>query len=193
MVDQWNSLNQAAAAVYRHTVLPTKLLRCAELYESGRTVLRKCSTQVCASLYESACTVWSGGGALQEVAAGALSRCLYIIGALSQHYCGHNSTTLHCHALTMLQYHQHNLHSHCVCRSTSLKSSSLAQYRGHNSTLLHYHAITMLQYCTIMLLRYCHNILSQSYDLDIISNRAFIATLETIVTVTKYVYILFSQ
>ena len=123
----------------------------------------------------------------------ALSRCLYIIGALSQHFRGHNGTTLHCHALTMLQYHQHNLHSHRVCRSTSLKSSSLAQYRGHNSTLLHYHAITMLQYCTIMLLRYCHNILSQSYDLDIISNRAFIATLETIVAVTKYVLILFSQ
>ena len=35
-------------------------------------------------------------------------------------------------------------------------------YRGRNGTLLHYHAITTLQYCTIMLSRYCHNVLSQS-------------------------------
>ena len=64
---------------------------------------------------------------------------------------------------------------------------ALAHYRSRNGTLLHYHAISTLQYCTIMLSRYCHNVLSQSSDLPIVSNRAFIATPETFVAATKYV------
>ena len=129
-----------------------------------RTVLRKCSTQMRAVLCESARTVWSGGGALQEVAAGALSRCLYIIGALSQHYRGHNGT-LQCTIMlsqccNIINMHSVNYH-HCVC--TLWRSSLLLHYRTRNSTLLHYHLImTALQYCTIMLSRYCHNVLSQS-------------------------------
>ena len=124
------------------------------------------------------------------MAAGALSRCLYIIGALSQHYRGGNGTP---QCTVMLSQccnincmHCVNYH-HCVC--TSWRSSSLAHYRSSTVALLSYlDHVAILHYHALTILSRCHKV-----ALHTISNRAFIAVLETILVGTKYVYTLFSM
>ena len=76
---------------------------------------------------------------------------------------------------------------HCVC--TSWRSSSLAHYRSSTVALLSYlDHVAILHYHALTILSRCYKV-----ALHTISNRAFIAVLETILVGTKYVYTLFSM
>ena len=86
----------------------------------------------------------------------------------------------------IINMHSVNYH-HCVC--TSWRSSSLAHYRSSTVALLSYlDHVAILHHHALTILSRCHKV-----ALHTISNRAFIATLETIVVLTENVYPLFSM
>ena len=159
MVDQWNSLNQAAAAVYRHTVLPTKLPQCAELYESGRTVLRKCSTQMRTSFYANArivvrkcvhCLKWRWSSP------GSGSRCT--IAVFVHHWCT---------IAALLQSQRYNVAlscSHNVAISSTCTVWTIITLYAHNWCTI---AVATVHCCTIMLSQRCNIALSCSHDIVI--------------------------